>query len=102
MNLYLRMYNNIFHSIIDIHWGSLNFSFVPGPQNLWTGPGSGETADYSQLRVFGCTAYAHVDNGKLEPRDVKCLFLGYGSGVKRYKLWNPETKKDFLQPECCL
>ncbi|KAK1613221.1 hypothetical protein QYE76_036894 [Lolium multiflorum] len=23
------------------------------------------------LRVFGCTAYAHVDNGKLEPRAVK-------------------------------
>jgi hypothetical protein len=32
-------------------------------------------ADYSQLRVFGCTAYAHVDNGKLEPRAVKCIFL---------------------------
>ncbi|KAK1649737.1 hypothetical protein QYE76_067542 [Lolium multiflorum] len=46
-----------------------------------------------QLRVFGCTAYAHVDNGKLEPRAVKCVFLGYGSGVKAYKLWNPETKK---------
>jgi hypothetical protein len=45
------------------------------------------------LRVFGCTAYAHVDNGKLEPRAVKCVFLGYGSGVKAYKLWNPETKK---------
>ncbi|KAK1614039.1 hypothetical protein QYE76_019556 [Lolium multiflorum] len=45
------------------------------------------------LRVFGCTAYAHVDNGKLEPRAVKCIFLGYGSGVKAYRLWNPETKK---------
>jgi hypothetical protein len=53
-------------------------------------------ADYSELRVFGCTAYAHVDNGKLESRAVKCIFLGYGSGVKAYKLWNPETKKVFL------
>jgi hypothetical protein len=26
---------------------------------------SGSPYDYSQLRVFGCTAYAHVDNGKL-------------------------------------
>jgi hypothetical protein len=43
-------------------------------------------ADYSQLRVFGCTGYAHVDNGKLEPRAVKCIFLGYGSRVKAYKL----------------
>jgi hypothetical protein len=45
------------------------------------------------LRVFSCTAYAHVDNGKLEPRAVKCIFLGYGSGVKTYKLWNPGTKR---------
>src|SRR5207237_4123209 len=51
------------------------------------------SADYSQLRVFGCIAYAHVDNGKLEPRAIKCIFLSYESGVKGYKLWNPQTKK---------
>ena len=45
------------------------------------------------MRVFGCTAYAHVDNGKLEPRAVKCIFLGYKSGVKGFKLWNPGTQK---------
>ena len=59
------------------------------PIEVW----SGSPADYSQLRVFGCTAYAHVDNGKLEPRAVKCIFLGYKSGVKGFKLWNPETQK---------
>jgi hypothetical protein len=59
------------------------------PIEVW----SGSPADYSQLRVFGCTAYAHVDNGKLEPRAVKCIFLGYQSGVKGYKLWNPQTQK---------
>ena len=48
------------------------------PIEVW----SGTPADYSQLKVFGCTVYAHIDNGKLEPRAVKCLFLGYGSGVK--------------------
>jgi len=41
------------------------------PIEIW----SGIPADYSQLRVFGCTVYAHVDNEKLEPRDIKCLFL---------------------------
>ena len=41
------------------------------PIEVW----SGTPADYSKLRVCGCTTYAHVDNGKLEPRDIKCLFL---------------------------
>jgi hypothetical protein len=59
------------------------------PIEVW----SGSPADYSQLRVFGCTTYAHVDNGKLEPRAVKCIFLGYQSGVKGYNLWNPQTEK---------
>jgi hypothetical protein len=62
------------------------------PIEVW----SGTPADYSQLKVFGCTAYAHIDNEKLEPRVVKCLFLGYGSGIKGYKLWNPETGKTFM------
>jgi ATP-binding cassette subfamily B (MDR/TAP) protein 1 len=59
------------------------------PIEVW----SGSPADYSQLRVSGCTTYAHVDNGKLQPRAVKCIFLGYQSGVKGYKLWNPQTQK---------
>jgi hypothetical protein len=48
------------------------------PIEVW----SSYLADYSQLRVFGWTAYAHVDNGKLELGAVKCVFLGYKSGVK--------------------
>jgi hypothetical protein len=63
------------------------------PIEVW----SGSSYDYSQMRVFGCTAYAHVNNGKLEPRAIKCIFLGSGSssGVKAYKLWNPKAQKAF-------
>jgi transposase InsO family protein len=43
------------------------------PIEVW----SGSPADYSQLRIFCCTAYAHVDNGKLEPRAVKCIFISW-------------------------
>ena len=59
------------------------------PLEVW--PGS--PATYSDLKFFGCPAYAHVDNGKLEPRSMKCIFLGYKSSVKGYKLWCLETKK---------
>ncbi|KAG8501344.1 hypothetical protein CXB51_003537 [Gossypium anomalum] len=43
--------------------------------------------------IFGCPAYSHVDNGKLEPRSIKCVFLGYKAGVKGYKLWCPKNRK---------
>ena len=47
---------------------------------MWTG----KIPDYSKLKVFGCAAYAHQSEGKLEPRSVKCVFLGYALGVKGY------------------
>ncbi|GJU96176.1 retrovirus-related pol polyprotein from transposon TNT 1-94 [Tanacetum coccineum] len=56
------------------------------PEILW----SGNSVDYSNLRVFGCPVYVHVNEGKLVPRVVKCIFLGYGSGVKGYRVWCPD------------
>lgn len=44
------------------------------------------------LSVFGCVAYSHVKQGKLDPRAKKCMFIGYLSGVKGYKL---QFKDDF-------
>ena len=59
------------------------------PQEVW----SSSPATYSDLNIFGCLAYAHVDNEKLELKSMKCIFLGYKYGVKGYKLWCSETKK---------
>ena len=39
---------------------------------------------YNHLKVFGCTTYAYQNEGKLEPRSLKCMFLGYLDGVKGY------------------
>nr|KYP51414.1 Retrovirus-related Pol polyprotein from transposon TNT 1-94 [Cajanus cajan] len=50
------------------------------PQEVW----SGKPSDYSGLRIFGCLAYAHVNDDKLESRAMKCIFLGYPTGVKGY------------------
>ena len=63
------------------------------PNEVW----SGYPAKYENLRIFGCPAYAHVKEGKLDPRAKKCVFLGYEPGVKGYRLWNPDGKsKKFL------
>ncbi|XP_075098850.1 putative mitochondrial protein AtMg00710 [Nicotiana tabacum] len=42
------------------------------PKEMW----SGTLANYSDLKILGCPAYMHVNYGKLEPRDKKCIFLG--------------------------
>ncbi|KAL6338672.1 hypothetical protein AAG906_021489 [Vitis piasezkii] len=46
------------------------------PQEKWVG----KAADYQHLKVFGCTTYVHTKTNKLEPRAVKCIFLGYPKG----------------------
>ncbi|GJR57072.1 retrovirus-related pol polyprotein from transposon TNT 1-94 [Tanacetum coccineum] len=58
------------------------------PQEVW----SGKPFDYSDRRIFGYPAYAHVNDGKHESRAVKCIFLGYATGVKGYRLWCTEGK----------
>ncbi|CAM8956547.1 unnamed protein product [Rhodiola kirilowii] len=47
---------------------------------------SGKPPSLGHLRPFGCAAYAKVSQGKLKPRAVKCVMLGYPEGVKGYKL----------------
>ena len=59
------------------------------PYEMW----SGKPADYSNLRAFGCTVYYHVNEGKLEPRAKRGVFVGYGEGVKGYRIWSsPENR----------
>ncbi|MCO5564735.1 hypothetical protein L7F22_018403 [Adiantum nelumboides] len=52
----------------------------------------------SYLCVFGCLAYAHIPQqlrGKLDDKAVKCIFVGYSSGSKVNRLYNPTTNKIF-------
>jgi len=51
------------------------------------------------LRVFGCPAYYHVSDGKLEPRVKKAVFLGFKRGVKGYKLWDFKDQKIILSKD---
>ncbi|KAG9454908.1 hypothetical protein H6P81_007812 [Aristolochia fimbriata] len=62
------------------------------PEVVWTGM----PVDYSNLRIFGCAAYVHVQDNhrsKLDPKSKYCIFVGYQKGVKGYRLWDPLLKK---------
>ncbi|GKD75975.1 retrotransposon protein, putative, ty1-copia subclass [Tanacetum coccineum] len=62
------------------------------PMDLW----SGHPANYEILRIFGCVAYSHVNQGKLKPRAIKCIFQGYHKGVKGYRLWRLDDVKPMI------
>lgn len=52
--------------------------------------------DYNRLKVFGCNVYPLTlkeHRTKLDPMSKKCHFLGYISGVKGCRLWDPLARK---------
>ncbi|KAH9793262.1 hypothetical protein KPL71_004466 [Citrus sinensis] len=77
-------------------WGPVQTSSLGDfrtPFEMW----HGKPASYANLKVFGCPAYAHVNQGKLAPRALKGQFLGYPDRVKEYKLWCTD-----LEPPKCI
>ncbi|GKA15639.1 retrotransposon protein, putative, ty1-copia subclass [Tanacetum coccineum] len=52
----------------------------------------GHPSDYGMLRIFGYVAYPHDKQGKLEPRAIKCVLLGYLEGVKGYRLYRLDNE----------
>lgn len=49
--------------------------------------------------MFGCTAFTHVHShlrGKLDPRAIKCVFIGYSPIQKECKCYDPSTKRVFV------
>ncbi|RDX81688.1 hypothetical protein CR513_37604, partial [Mucuna pruriens] len=50
-------------------------------------------------RVFGCVAFVHSYNphrGKLDPRAIKCVFIGYPSNKKSFKCYHPLRRWFFV------
>ena len=73
------------------------------PEEVW----SKSVPKLDHLRRFGCVCYYHSDNGKLQPRAKKGIFIGYPGGVKGYKVWSLEDKRavvsrnvTFKEEEC--
>ncbi|KAH9657711.1 hypothetical protein KPL70_023190 [Citrus sinensis] len=60
------------------------------PMEMWSRK---HAQDYDSLRIFGCPAYYHVKDGKLDARARKAIFVEFKGGVKGFKLWDLEDKK---------
>ena len=58
-----------------------------------------QTSNNLTPRIFGCTSFVHVHNnnrGKLDPRAIKCIFVGYSSTKKGYKCYHPPSRRFFV------
>ncbi len=61
------------------------------PYQLW----HKRKPNVSNLRVWGCAAYVHVQKDKrvgIGAHMEKCVFIGYPMGYKGWKFYNPVTK----------
>ena len=50
-------------------------------------------------RIFGCICYVNVHShlrDKLDPRALKCVFLGYSNSQKGYKCFHPPSEKYYV------
>ena len=65
------------------------------PFEAWVG----EKPNVGHLRTFGCVAYANVakdERKKLDFKARRCIFLGYGTETKGYRLYDPKREKSSL------
>ena len=65
------------------------------PHELW----HRKKPDVSHLRVWGCTAYVHIQKDKrtgIGSHMEKCVFIGYPDGYKGWMFYNPTTKRTVI------
>ena len=85
----------------QIHvWNCLPTSTLKGmtPHEAWFK----HKPDVSHLRVWGCLAYVFIQKDKrrsLQPHMEQCVFVGYPSGYKGWKFYNPSTKKYIISEQ---
>ena len=57
---------------------------------------TGQKPSLEHLRIFGCLAFRHVPKEgrkKLDSKSAKCLFLGYDSASKAFRVYDADKRK---------
>jgi hypothetical protein len=71
---------------------TLSSTISATPYELWFG----RKPKLDHLRIFGCEAYTHIpacDRRKLDPKSIKCIFVGYCDNTKAYRLWDAVSRR---------
>jgi hypothetical protein len=59
----------------------------------------GKNQEVIPLKTFGCVCFVQDNKpnvGKLDPKAVKCVFVGYSATQKGYVCWSPIEKRLFV------
>lgn len=62
------------------------------PYELWFN----KKANIEHLQIFGSEVYVHIPKEKrhkLDAKAIKCIFIGYESNSRMYRVWNSESNK---------
>ena len=62
------------------------------PEKVW----SGKEVKFSNLKVFCCVYYVHIDSADRSKLDTKfkiCFFIGYGDEKFGYRFWDEQNRK---------
>lgn len=65
----------------------------------------GRKTNLQHLKVFGCLAFAHVNDENRRKLDIKyeaCVFIGYCEHYKAYKFYNPNIHKTIVSRDAIL
>jgi hypothetical protein len=54
---------------------------------------TGTTSFKIPPKKFGCVCFVHLSTSKLDAKSYKCVFVGYSSGKKGYKCYDPVKKR---------
>ena len=86
-----------------VNYATYTLNRLPTQRINWKTPfeaWSGTKPNITNMRPFGCTAYAHVDpslRSSIEPTAIRCKFLGYAPYQKSFVLQQLDTKVIFVR-----
>jgi hypothetical protein len=87
---------NTANYIVNLSPTSANLGMTPEQRY------SGKTPTVTHLKVFGNITFVHIpktNRKKLETKTMRCIFLGYDTESKVYRLYNPIQKKILLSQD---
>lgn len=104
LKFHMRVPKSYWSNAILIAYHLINHmpSTVLGGQIPYTMLSPGAPLFHLHLKIFGCVGYVHIlgpGSDKLDPRSIKCVFLGYSHTQKGCECYTPTLWRHFISAD---